>query len=201
MDTITQTSKNQSLTRSLTQAVLLEWFRYEPDTGLFYWRKRPSNGGWNAKVGDMAGSVTSHNRRHLWLGKKRIYGGRAAYIMTHGDIPDNALVDHIDGNTLNDRIDNLRLASAVQNTWNRIGTTSKGVARDARGQYKPRIMLNGRKINLGTWATEAEAHAAYMGAAAILHGEFWVGNRPDRVYSHPSSPEFQRAASEAIGRA
>ncbi len=167
----------------ITRDDLTEWFRYEPTTGLFYWRKRPEIGGGSAKVGDLAGSINNRSQRNprrvLWLRKSRISAARAAYIVMGGDIPDRALVDHVDGDTLNDRINNLRLASAAQNTWNRIGRTdiAKGVSRDARGQFKARILVDGKKINLGTWGTEAEAHAAYMGAAAILHGDFWLGNR------------------------
>lgn len=160
---------------------------------MFYWIKRPKTGGWSAKVGDVAGSVNAKNRRVLWLKRKRIYAGRAAWVMSNGDIPDNVLVDHIDGDTLNDRLANLRIAGAAQNTWNRVGGAAKkkGVSKDARGLYKARIGWRGHKINLGTWATEAEAHAAYMGAAAVLHGDFWLGNRP----------QFQTQAAEAIGRA
>jgi hypothetical protein len=173
---------------------LLEWFRYEPDTGNVYWRKRPAIGGGSAKVGDLAGSVLNRAslspRRILWLRRSRIAVSRAAYIMTHGDIPPAALIDHADGDTLNNRIENLRLASAAQNTWNRIGagSSAKGVSKDARGRFKARISVPGGKINLGTWDTEAEAHAAYMGAAAILHGEFWLGGRQ-------TSPKAKMAVS------
>ena len=159
---------------------LLHWFTYEPDNGVFRWRQSPAN---SVKVGDIAGSiydVSKRQRRRLFLRGEKIASSRAAYMYEHGDIPANALIDHKDGDTLNDRIDNLRLASAVQNNWNRLRGESlmQGVSKDERGRFKSRIQTpDGRKINLGTWATEAEAHAAYMGAAAILHGEFWIGNR------------------------
>lgn len=112
--------------------------------------------------------------------------------MSNGDIPDDMLIDHIDGDTLNDRLTNLRIAGAAQNTWNRIGAGGmlKGVSKDSRGRFKARIGVPGGKINLGTWDTEAEAHAAYMGAAAVLHGDYWLGNRPS----------FQKQAAEAVGK-
>jgi hypothetical protein len=92
------------------------------------------------------------------------------------------LVDHADGDSLNDRLANLRLAGAAQNTWNRVqrfGSQYKlGVSKGPRGRYKARIQLpTGEKLSVGTWASEDEAHAAYMGAAAILHSEFWIGQR------------------------
>jgi len=158
---------------------LYEWFLYDPVTGIFTWRKRPEIGGKSAKVGDVAGSVNNRTgrapRRILSLNDNRIYASRAAYMMMAGGIPDKALIDHIDGNTLNDSFANLRLASGVQNTWNRIGLGSmpKGVSKDARGRFKARITgPESRKINLGTWETEAEAHAAYMGEASMSAHEF-----------------------------
>jgi hypothetical protein len=160
----------------ITQADLIYWFDYDPEAGVFYWKRRPARGGQNRKVGDIAGTVNAgrYPRRVLWLKKGRIVGARAAWIMTHGPLPERALVDHIDGDTTNDRISNLRIANAAQNTWNRLqreGTKFKmGASKDERGRYKARIQIpGGRKINLGTWHSETEAHAAYMGAAAILH--------------------------------
>lgn len=170
----------------ITQAILHEWLNFYPATGLFTWKKiAPKN---RARVGDPAGSISvqhKHRRLVLWLLGRRIYGSRAAYIYVHGDIPQTALVDHIDGDTLNDRISNLRLASSTQNVWNRIqrkGTLyAMGVTKSERGRFKARIQLpTGVKLNLGTWDSEAEAHAAYMGAAAILHSDFWLGNRPSK---------------------
>lgn len=194
MDIIIPDTKPPRRTRSIPPVGrdrLVDWFDYNPKTGAFRWRKRPMNGGWNRKVGDDAGTVNTNGRHVLWLGKRRIYAARAAYIITHGDIPQNALIDHIDGDITNNRAKNLRLASAVQNVWNRLGKAAglKGVAVDVKGNFKARIEIgNGKKLNLGTWKTAEEAHAAYMGAAAVLHGEFWLGNRP----------QFQKAASTAI---
>lgn len=174
------------MTCRISQDELKRWFTYEPDTGRFFWRERPVKA--KVNVGDEAGSIqtmrTGGKRRMLWVSARRIYASRAAYIYVHGDIPDGALVDHADGDTLNDRIDNLRLASTAQNVWNRLRVSRSGlpigVQKDARGRFKARIqMTDGRKANLGTWRTAEEAHAAYMGAAAILHSEFWVGARPD----------------------
>ena len=170
-----------------TQAVLCEWFDYDPESGVLSWRKRPERGGMSCKVGDFAGSLqkTPDGKRHrrvLFLKGRRITAARAAYIMVYGDLQRRALIDHANGDTLDDRIKNLRLASAVQNAWNKVApdgaTYAKGVSRGLRGRYKARITgSDGRKINLGTWETEAEAHAAYMGASAVMHGSFSVGAR------------------------
>lgn len=168
---------------TVTQALLHEWFYYDPETGLFAWRKRPIKS--TISIGTVAGSIAKQHqglRRVIWLQGKRIYASRAAYIYVHGDLPDTVLVDHIDGDALNDRIANLRLASTAQNTWNRLqkkGSRYKlGVCKNIRGRFYAQIQMpTGKKLHLGTWANEGEAHAAYMGAAAILHSEFWIGHR------------------------
>jgi hypothetical protein len=50
---------------------------------------------------------------------------RQIWIWHHGDIPDGLLVDHIDRNPFNNRIENLRLAHPVQNQWNRTKNKKK----------------------------------------------------------------------------
>lgn len=164
------------------QAFLREWLVYDPETGLFSWRKSPSN---SVKAGAPAGSINKHpngDRRTLHVRGRRLYASRAAWIYSNGDVAPEVLIDHADGDSLNDRLSNLRIANVVQNIWNRVqregAAMQLGVSRGERGRFKARIEIgDGRKINLGTWATEAEAHAAYMGAAAMLHGDFWIGNR------------------------
>jgi hypothetical protein len=170
-----------------SQSDLIEWFDYRPETGEFFWKKRPPRGGTSCRVGDPAGSMqktpSGSLRRVLFLKGKKIVAARAAYIMVHGSLDPSALVDHINGIPHDDRIENLRIASHVQNAWNKVGranaTLGKGVAKDRKGRFKARITgPDGTKINLGTWDTEAEARAAYLGASAILHGQYSVGNRP-----------------------
>ena len=166
----------------MKQDVLHEWLDYNPETGIFTWKKQSAN---CKGVGEIAGArrkTRAGHRTIICIQGRRFYAARAAYIYVHGDIPDTALVDHINGDIQDDRIANLRLASAVQNTWNRAqrqGTKYKlGVSKDARSRFKARIQTpDGKKMNLGSWATMDEAHAAYMGAAAMLHSEFWVGHR------------------------
>lgn len=91
-------------------------------------------------------------------------------------------VDHINGDRLDNRRCNLRLADHRQNQWNsritcRNKTGAKGVAK--RGElYRARICANGRQIELGLFHTIEEAHAAYVGACRAIRGEFAnVGQR------------------------
>lgn len=91
-------------------------------------------------------------------------------------VPPGMQVDHINGNTLDNRRANLRPATHAQNVHNR-GITRfnmsgyKGVTWNHR-RWMARIEVDGLPKYLGTFDSPAEAHAAYRVAAEKLHGEF-----------------------------
>jgi hypothetical protein len=85
-------------------------------------------------------------------------------------------VDHRNGDGLDCRRANLRLATLQQNNLNRGTRTTnklgiKGVFKQGN-RYRAEIQLAGVKRYLGLFATPAAAHAAYCRASQELHGEF-----------------------------
>lgn len=98
-------------------------------------------------------------------------------------IPDRNLLDHRNGNKLDNRRENLREATNQQNVWNskaRPGSSSfKGVSR-TDGRWGAKIKRDGKSKSLGSYATEEEAALAYDRAAEELFGEFARLNFPDR---------------------
>tara|TARA_R110000772_G_scaffold199718_2_gene310344 strand:+ start:52 stop:525 length:474 start_codon:yes stop_codon:yes gene_type:complete len=84
------------------------------------------------------------------------------------DINDSShCIDHIDRNRANNHIDNLRLVTHQQNHFNK---NSKGCYYYKRGKtWKSQIKLNGKNIHIGYFATEQEAHAAYLVAKQKYH--------------------------------
>lgn len=92
--------------------------------------------------------------------------------------PTGLSVDHIDGNGLNNRRSNLRLATVSQNGCNRgpaVNNTSgyKGVWWFAYAKlWTAQIRLKGKRYHLGYFKTAEEAHSAYCAAASRIHGEF-----------------------------
>lgn len=84
-------------------------------------------------------------------------------------------VDHINGNPLDNRLSNLRMATRSQNMANSSGKTGnqyKGVYFVASGQYKAVITVNYRQEHLGTYNTAEEAALVYNEAAIKYHGKF-----------------------------
>lgn len=110
-----------------------------------------------------------------------ITGGRGATMAMHRFIlglvkEDKIEVDHVNGNKLDNRKSNLRLATPSQNRWNttkRKHNTSgyKGVYYHY-GKWQARIGINYREITLGTFNKPEKAAEAYNDAARVLHGEF-----------------------------
>lgn len=94
-------------------------------------------------------------------------------------------VDHIDGDGLNNQRSNLRVCSNAENIRNsginsRNTSGFKGVARRGRGEkpaWEARIMVNGKTLRMGPFATKRAAAEAYDAAAIRLHGDFARTNR------------------------
>lgn len=83
------------------------------------------------------------------------------------------IIDHIDGNGLNNRKSNLRLVNKSQNAMNSKRKNKfgyKGISFD--GKYVSRIHVNGKRVTLGWFDTAIEAALAYNKAAKEHFGEF-----------------------------
>ena len=91
-------------------------------------------------------------------------------------------IDHIDINTFNNKISNLRLANLSQSSSNRAKTKSKknskfkGVHRTASGKYQAMIWYNGKNHGVGSFDTEEEAALAYNTKAKEMCGDYAYQN-------------------------
>lgn len=105
---------------------------------------------------------------------------RIIWEMHHGPIPKGLEIDHIDMDRSNSRIENLRLATKMQNGHNSLRFNKpgslRGVTFDKRRKKKPYssrfTALDGSSIYLGTYATAEEAHEVWRKVAKDIGGEF-----------------------------
>ena len=152
----------------MTQDRLKELLSYNPNTGVFTWKK--AKGG--CPPGKKAGSVNS--RGYLFIGiDGQIYRAhRLAWLWVNGCWPASGL-DHKNGDQLDNRIANLREANQWQNSANSKTRRNglKGVGKTFSG-WMAKIRSEGKEFYLGHFRTEEEAHQAYCEAAFRLNGEF-----------------------------
>ena len=160
---------------------------YDPETGKFTWKKE-------------AGTITGHGYRYIRVNQKMMLAHRMAWLMFYGTEPDG-LVDHINGNRLDNRIVNLRIATYSQNAAN-----AKRHSRNTSGlkgaSYMPKkrkwqasITVQNKQTHLGTFATKDEAHAAYLEAARKHQGEFANDGRTASPVNPPSVERDWRPAA------
>jgi hypothetical protein len=155
------------------------------------WRVRPrshfnSDRGWRCFNSRFAGNVAG-NKFTLSDGKEYFQLGiagrnyqihRIVYAINKGVDPGGFDVDHIDNNGLNNKPENLRLATRSENMGNRgknRNNTSgwKGVYwHDQRQKWVASIKVNGRARYLGLFSNPEDASSAYQRASLSLFGEF-----------------------------
>ena len=150
--------------------------------------------GFVALVDDADEAVAREHRwwvLHSGRGAATIHYARAARkdpkagALLHKFLTGWPMVDHINGDGLDNRRANLRLCTRSQNMGNRrkytVGQSLyKGVHPLPGGRrWQALVGFGGRKSHLGCYATEVEAALAYDKAARQLWGEFAALNFPE----------------------
>lgn len=152
---------------------LQKCFSYDQETGELRWKLKPHAGFCAGKV---AGAVGSGGYLTVGLDGKYYRVHRIIFKMMTGEEP-LQVVDHIDGDLLNNRLSNLRIATFSESTRNRgmskNNTTGYRGVYLIRGQYMAKINRNGKLVFLGNFATAQAASAVYNAVARALYGKFY----------------------------
>jgi hypothetical protein len=137
-------------------------------------------------ISEFKWSVSSDGGTRLYV-STRIEGKKIYLHRFLLEAPLDQRVDHRNGNPLDNRKANLRLATHQQNMFNRrkaqtygrkpTASSFKGVTWDKScGRYKAQIMKDGVNHNLGHFMDERSAAMAYARAAQEMFGEFAYTN-------------------------
>lgn len=158
----------------------IELFKYDAETGVL--ERKLKNGEWRV----CGHKPNNHGYGRVRIGGKKYFTHRLAWLLTYGSWPEHE-IDHISRDKLDNRLENLRVATRAENQHNH------GLRRDnssgypgvsfnrPTNKYKAEISLNGKRIYLGYYPSAEEAHVAYM-LAKIQH--------------HPTSPIAQEYIRE-----
>jgi hypothetical protein len=155
----------------ITQARLKELFEFD---GEFFYRKisRGKGQGSRWQKGTRLGGVCDgYYQCSIDYGRYKIH--RLVWLWHYGEFP-NGHIDHIDGNKLNNKIENLRVATSAQNIQNQRvprSTNNLGVqgVHKVNNKYRAVIHKNYKKYHLGYFDTAEEAHQKYLSEKRKLH--------------------------------
>ena len=142
--------------------------------GNLYWKVARSN---CVKIGQRAGrKAGSNGYLSVRVDRKSYTIHRLIFLMHHSYVPQ--YLDHIDGDRSNNRIENLRPATKIENNRNmkkskRNTSGYKGVSWDAlHGKWRAQIYTEGKQKYLGLFGSAEEAQQVVQEVRKVLHSNF-----------------------------
>lgn len=160
-------SSHTTIPSVLTQERLRELLHYDPETGVFTWRRTLGS---RAKIGQRAGTVNVRGYRAIQIDGKIYTEHRLAFLYVFGFITTD-MIDHININKTDNRICNLRYATPLQNLGNTPAPTHntsgmKGVSFCKRTmRWRAFLTINRKFVHLGRFDRKEDAARAYEIAA------------------------------------
>jgi hypothetical protein len=158
--------------------ILRELFMYTDGTLL---HARNQIGGGKAKIGAPAGYLCGNGYWYVSVRGKHTKRSRVVWEIHNGPIPQDRVVDHIDRDRVNDKIENLRLATTTENLFNskkrRSSSIYKGVHKNLKhNSWHARLQYQGKEHYLGNFKYEQDAAQAYNYAVRKIAGDFATPN-------------------------
>lgn len=128
----------------------------------------------------IAGTIDGKGYIHITINQKLYRAHRLIWIFMNGCIEDNLNIDHINGNRLDNRIENLRLSYQSENRYNSKKTENKTTSKykgvswyKSRNKWRASTKIDGHCFHIGDFDTEIEAYEAYCKVLKHLAGEFF----------------------------
>ena len=150
---------------------LNEYIQYDPLTGIIIWKKDKGNRKAGSVVG---GKFGKEGYLRMKIFGKNYLSHRMAWLLSYGSIP-NDEIDHINQNTSDNRLSNLRLVSGSENKKNkkRYKNNSSGIVGvrwySKTSRWVASISIDGNQIHLGYFAEFSDAVNARKNAE-VLYG-------------------------------
>lgn len=147
-----------------------EYFSY--DNGCLIWKK---TSGPRGIKGCIAGKKRKDNYYDVGLKGKYYLVHRIVFAIHHGYLPE--VVDHINRDVSDNRIENLRPANSSKNAWNsKISSSNtsgvKGIRITKNNKYEARIAVKGVTIQVGTFESLEEARITLEKIRQKEHEEY-----------------------------
>lgn len=154
----------------LTAEVVRDMLDFDSETGVFTWRRDIWRG---PKKGEAAGYVYRGRYYRIRLRRATYSAHRIAWLHHYGSWPDG-MIDHKDGDGLNNSISNLRDVTPQINCQNQRKPQKRnklGVlgVRQLKDRFRADIRVGNRSFSLGLFSTVEEASTAYIKAKRELH--------------------------------
>ena len=144
-----------------------KYLDYAPATGCF--TTAVTSG--PRRLGDKCGYFDKDGYLVLTINYSKFFAHRIAWLLVHKVDPGDLGIDHKDGDPANNRIDNLRLATQLQNLAN--CPKAKGITYSKRDKkWIARLMHSGTNYGLGYFDCPLLARLAYEEKKRELCGEF-----------------------------
>ena len=152
----------------ITKELLHKYFSYDEKTGNLIRKIKVAS---NADIGMVAGTITKSGYISIIIHGHKLRAHRCVWLYHYGKFP-CLWLDHINGNGLDNRIENLREVDNRQNQQNRkrhrqgklVGASYKKNDK----LWTSEIKVNKKRFHLGYFKTELAAHEAYMKAVGEL---------------------------------
>ena len=153
-----------------SQSELQSMLEYDPATGIVTWKEGRSN----ILKGSVAGCLHPSGYKVMGFNNQTHRLQRIIWVYMFGYIPEGFYIDHINGNKIDNRLENLRLATNNQNQQNR--PAPKNSSSGYRGvtwhkqmnKWMSRICHNRKRTTIGFFDSAQEAYDAYREQANQL---------------------------------